>query len=78
MVKALFLDLVRTNQSNSLTGLISVHVVRVFANGNLEILVRRNSHSIMVMSTFVFQALLGRAIFHQKISSSLIALLMRT
>ena len=27
-----------TNQSNSLTGLISVHVVRVFANGNLEIL----------------------------------------
>ena len=27
-----------SNQSNSLTGLISVHVVRVFANGNLEIL----------------------------------------
>ena len=27
-----------TNQSNSLTGLISVHVVRVFSNGNLEIL----------------------------------------
>ena len=25
-------------QSNSLTGLISVHVVRVYANGNLEIL----------------------------------------
>ena len=30
-----------TNQSNSLTGLISVHVVRVYANGNLEILVRK-------------------------------------
>ena len=27
-----------SNQSNSLTGLISVHVVRVFSNGNLEIL----------------------------------------
>jgi flagellar L-ring protein precursor FlgH len=27
-----------SNQSNSLTGLISVHVVRVFGNGNLEIL----------------------------------------
>lgn len=27
-----------TNQSNSLTGLISVHVVRVYLNGNLEIL----------------------------------------
>lgn len=27
-----------TNQSNSLTGLISVHVVRVYSNGNLEIL----------------------------------------
>ena len=27
-----------SNQSNSLTGLISVHVVRVFTNGNLEIL----------------------------------------
>ena len=27
-----------SNQSNSLTGLISVHVVRVFENGNLEIL----------------------------------------
>jgi flagellar L-ring protein precursor FlgH len=27
-----------TNQSNSLTGLISVHVVRVYTNGNLEIL----------------------------------------
>ena len=27
-----------SNQSNSLTGLISVHVVRVYANGNLEIL----------------------------------------
>jgi len=27
-----------SNQSNSLKGLISVHVVRVFANGNLEIL----------------------------------------
>ena len=27
-----------SNQSNSLSGLISVHVVRVFGNGNLEIL----------------------------------------
>jgi flagellar L-ring protein precursor FlgH len=27
-----------SNQSNSLTGLISVHVVRVYGNGNLEIL----------------------------------------
>ena len=27
-----------TNQSNSLTGLISVHVIRVYLNGNLEIL----------------------------------------
>ena len=27
-----------SNQSNTLTGLISVHVVRVFSNGNLEIL----------------------------------------
>jgi flagellar L-ring protein precursor FlgH len=27
-----------TNQSNSLSGLISVHVVRVYPNGNLEIL----------------------------------------
>ena len=29
---------ISSNQSNSLTGLISVHVVRVFGNGNLEIL----------------------------------------
>ena len=36
--RAIIYGIWSSNQSNSLTGLISVHVVRVFGNGNLEIL----------------------------------------
>ena len=54
-------------QSNSLTGRLSVTVVRIFDNGNLGILGQRNSPSIMARNISGSAALFARKISQLKI-----------